>query len=193
MLVKGSAAVLCKSNIMSQRNNAGFTLVELVLGIVVFSVAMVMILSVVMPQAKRGIDPIWQVRSITLAQSLLNEITSKAFDENSITASGRQACSPCSSLAQLGSDGEVRSNFDDIDDFTNLNLEGVEIADSSYNAYSSTTGDLFLGFQASIEVFYDANFDGIADTNIGNQKLIKIIVTTPDGEPIPFSTYRTNF
>jgi MSHA pilin protein MshD len=179
----------------------GFTLVELVIGIVLFSVAMVTIVSVIMPQAKRAIDPLWQVRGVSLAQSLLTEISSKAFDEASITSAGISACNhggvSCTESSSLGPDlNESRSNFDDIDDYHNLVLTtGAEIVNTSGAAINSDMADLFLGFEARVSVFYDDNSDGIADgsgTYVGNLKLISVVVITPGGEQIPFAAYRRN-
>lgn len=191
------------------QSQSGFTLIELIVGIVVFSVALVMLVSVIMPQTRKGIDPIWQVRAVTLGQSLLNEVSSKAFDENSITNRGRQACNAgtaCSDSSSLGPDlGESRNNFDDIDDFHGLVVNGSEIANASQTTLSAATATLFQGFQAQIVVFYDANYDGINDddidqddsvdtgTLVGNQKRIEVTVITPEGERIVFSTYRNNF
>lgn len=187
----------------------GFTLIELVVGIVLFSIAMVFISSIILPQAKRGVDPIWQVRSVTLAQSLLNEIASKAFDENNIVNGTFQACNnivDCTTSSQLGPDtGETRSLFDDIDDYHGLALSGADISNSSGLSYSADVSDLFLGFEAEVMVFYDANTDGINDddtdqdgsldsgTLVAEQKHIVINVTTPGGEVLVFSTYRNNF
>lgn len=189
-------------------NAKGFTLIELVIGIVLFSVAMVTIVSVIMPQTRQGIDPLWQVRAVTLAQSLFSEISSKAFDESSTTTSGRQACNngtSCTESSNMGADtGENRSNYDDIDDYHGLSLTGLEISNSSEASASTQVSDLFLGFEAKISVVYDDNTDGIndddtdADGNLdsgtltGNQKLITVIITTPGGEEIPFSAYRKN-
>lgn len=190
----------------SGKHQSGFTLIELIVGIVVFSVALVMLASVIMPQTRKGIDPIWQVRAVTLGQSLLNEVSSKAFDENSITNNGRQACIACSVSNELGpDDDESRNNFDDIDDFKGLELTGANIANASEAILSADTTRLFQGFQAEIDVFYDANYDGINDddvdqddnldtgTLVANQKRIEVTVITPEGERISFSTYRNNF
>jgi MSHA pilin protein MshD len=192
-----------------QKANQGFTLVELIIGIVLFSVALVTVVSVIMPQTRKAIDPIWQVRSVTLAQSILTEISSKAFDEASITSSGRKACNDsvaCSASGSLGADvGESRNTFDDIDDYNGLRLIGGDITNSSDASLTALTTDLFLGFEAQITVFYDDNQDGINDDDIdqdgtldsgnvvGNRKLIKVSVFTPDGEEIPFASYRSNF
>lgn len=191
-----------------KRKSKGFTLIELIIGIVLFSVAMVTIVSVIMPQSKQAIDPLWQVRAVTLAQSLLSEISSKAFDEASITSAGRQACNntnSCTLSNAMGADtGESRNNYDDIDDYHGLNLTGLEISNTSQSSLSTQMSDLFLGFEARISVVYDDNTDGINDDDInndgnldsgsltGNQKLITVTVITPGGEEIPFSAYRKN-
>ncbi len=187
----------------------GFTLVELIVGIVLFSIAMVTIVSVIMPQIKNGIDPIMQVRSVTLAQSLLSEISAKAFDEASLSNNGRVTCNhttSCTSSAALGWDAnESRQNFDDVDDYHGLALSGVAIANASEASVTALTEDLFLGFSAKISVVYDDNADGINDddinndgtldsgTLVGNRKLISVVVTTPAGEQMVFATYRNNF
>lgn len=203
--LKKSASASCY-NSNKAKPQSGFTLIELIVGIVVFSVALVMLTSVIMPQTRKGIDPIWQVRALTLGQSLLNEISSKAFDENSITNNGRQACTACSNSNSLGADaGETRANFDDIDDYNGLILSGVDISNTTQATLSADTANLFLGFEAQIRVFYDANYDGVNDddtdqddtldtgTLTANQKLLEVTIITPDGERIPFSTYRNNF
>ncbi|MFT6267456.1 MAG: MSHA pilin protein MshD [Alphaproteobacteria bacterium] len=197
------------NHLNKKHNSKGFTLVELVIGIVLFSVAMVTIVSVIMPQSRQGIDPLWQVRAVSLAQSLLTEISAKAFDEASITAGGRKACNngttPCTSSGNLGIEAaETRNSFDDIDDYDGLELSGEAIINVSQSTLTNNISDLFLGFEARISVVYDDNTDGINDddtngdnildsgTLIGNQKLIRVIVVTPGGEEIPFSAYRKN-
>lgn len=192
-----------------KHTSKGFTLIELIVGIMLMSIALVVVTSVLMPQLRKGIDPIWQVRSVTLAQSLLSEISSKAFDESSITNTGWVACNhvvDCSTAQNLGSDtGESRAVFDDVDDFNGLTLQGVQIINAHGESFDASVADLFLGFSASVSVYYDDNSDGIndADTNndgnldqpglVGNQKLIKVVVTTPEGENLSFTTYRANY
>ncbi|TDF34527.1 type II secretion system protein [Alteromonadaceae bacterium M269] len=61
----------------------GFTLIELVIGIVAFAIVITLVTGLILPQASRSIDPIFQVRATELAQGLLSEINAKAFDESS--------------------------------------------------------------------------------------------------------------
>ncbi len=193
---------------------SGFTLIELVIGIVVFAGAMVMVTSVIMPQTIKGIEPIWQVRAATLAQSIMDNIKSKPFDESIAQSPTREPCgitgitAPCTESASLGADlSETIDTFDDIDDFHGLTLTGSDIANLG-GLTISTNPDVqssFNGFSAVVSVFYDDNQDGINDDDLdkdgsldtgayrGTTKLINVIVITPNGENIPFALYRSNF
>jgi MSHA pilin protein MshD len=187
----------------------GFTLVELVIGMVVFAVAMVSLTNVFLPQVRKGIDPIWQVRAVTLAQSLTSEIRAKAFDENSGAGGSGGACGdslPCTASAALGPDaGESRDLFDDIDDYHGLSLQGSDIASALSNTTTFAGVDVYQGFSAQISVVYDNNADGINDddanqdmildsgTLIGSRKLVSIVILTPAGESMAFSMFRDNY
>lgn len=187
----------------------GFTLIELVVGILVFAIAMVALANVFIPQVKKGIDPIWQARAVTLAQSLASEIRAKAFDENTQFANVGGPCGGiqvCTQSGNLGSDaGETRPFFDDVDDFHGLVLQGSDIANSLGSSTDFAGVDVYAGFTASISVFYDDNEDGINDddlnqdgsldsgTLIGNRKLIQITIQTPSGENIVFAMFRNNY
>ena len=193
-----------------QHAQLGFTLIEMVMGIVAFSVVLTIIIGVLSPQATRSVTPIMNVRASELAQSLYNEISAKAFDENSgrgganvrcnedldgdlaFTSPGEIACS-----AVLGPDAGEAGNkelFDDVDDY-----HGFSAVVNSFNDVVSQDGsDLYAGFGVSITVFYDGNFDGVDDlisdpTATGRHKLITINITTPLGQTFVYSAYRSNY
>ena len=179
---------------MHVNKSAGFTLIELVIGIIVFSIALVMFTSLIVPQAIKSVDPIFQVRAAELGQSMINEIASKSFDENSDRTGGSNFCmANCTSIAYLGPDGETRESFDDVDDYNGLTVSDDQIK----NALDQTTvlagSNLYQGFSVNVRVVYDANMDGIADTIVGNTKLITVTVTTTNDEDIIFSTFRSNY
>lgn len=175
--------------------NKGFTLVELIIGIVVLSITFSVVFNLIMPASTQGASQVQQIRASELGQSLMNEITGRAFDENSDMAGGYYRCNenndvgvfqPCSTV--LGADGESRENFDDVDDYHNLNETGASIK----NSLGQSLGELYLGFNVFVTVVYDGNYDGIADTN-QQAKLITINVTTPTLDVITFSAYKVNF
>ncbi|WP_340676979.1 type II secretion system protein [Paraglaciecola sp.] len=190
---------------VSQRKiSSGFTLIELVIGIMVFAIAISLFLSLIVPQARRSVDPMLQVRASELAQSLMSEIASKAFDENSSRHGGTSRCNEnsnnCTVSRLLGEDlGESRNTYNDVDDYNGLNESGAIIQNSLGASISLDGSLLYEGFSAQVSVYYDDDMDGIDDAitggpnNIGNTKLIRITVTTPTGENIIFSSYRSNY
>jgi MSHA pilin protein MshD len=184
---------------ITQPASLGFTLIELVVGIVVFAIALTLFSSLLVPQAIKSIDPIYQVRATELAQSLLNEISAKSFDENSSRSGGLLRCNevgalPCTAIANLGPDaGETRENFNDVDDYHNLSEIDGDILNSLGESISIGGIGLYQGFQANVSVLYDDDVDGIDDGVIGNRKLIIVSLVTPNDEVIVFSTYRNNY
>ena len=201
---------------LTRRNNIrqlGFTLIEMIVGIVIFAVALTLVTTLIFPQAGRSVDPIMQVRATELAATLLREITAKKFDEN---GTGSIRCnddlnddgdftdtgeSTCTAAIDLGPEsGESRtttaSNFDDVDDYNGL-LQGAGQTDS---VIRNSLGEvlivdsqtLYAGFSVSVSVIYDGNLDGIADTD-QTSKLVTVSITTPGQETLQFSTYRSNY
>jgi MSHA pilin protein MshD len=174
---------------------SGFTLIELVIGIVVFSIALVLFTSLIVPQAIRSVDPIFQVRAAELGQSLINEITSKSFDEESDRTGGGTPCNAtCTGTTNLGpDDGESRTSFNDVDDYHGLNVSDGNIKNSLNETTILNSNNLYQGFSLNVSVVYDAAMDGTADTVVGSTKLITVTVTTPNDEDIIFSSFRSNY
>lgn len=181
----------------------GFTLIELVVGIVIFAVAMVLVVSFLQPQVRNGIDPIWQVRAASLGQSLSNEILAKPFDQNSNQVGGMQRCNEgvsCTASGDLGPDaGENRGSYNDVDDYHGLNVSGEDIF-NSLGLNTEVDGTyIYAGFNAQVSVVYDNNLDGVNDdgansgTLVANKKLITVTITTPGGERITISSVKGNF
>ena len=65
------------------KSQTGFTLLELVIGIVVFTISLTIVLSLIVPQAEQTAEPFRQVKAAKLGQSLMNDILSRSYDENS--------------------------------------------------------------------------------------------------------------
>ncbi|GAB3027347.1 type IV pilus modification PilV family protein [Bowmanella dokdonensis] len=194
----------------------GFTLVELVIGIVVFAVALAFAGSFILPQAKRSIDPIFQVRATELGQSLLSEIQARSFDEHSDHSGGQMRCGEdmdgdgntdfCTDAPGLGCEeaGLNRDLYDDVDDYLCLTgRNAVEVMNTPDRPMTDSDQPLYQGFMVAFEVFYDADMDGINDfdtdgdgtigSGTANLKLIRVHVTTPNQETISFATYRGNY
>ena len=184
---------------------AGFTLIEVVIGIMVFAIAMSLFISFIVPQARQSVDPILQVRASELAQSLMSEIASKAFDEYSQRTGSNMRCNEsgnpvCTQSSLLGPDsGETRNAYNDVDDYNGLNASGSNIQNGLGAAITLDGSVLYAGFTVTVRVFYDDDMDGIDDAltggaaYVGNSKLIRITITTPGGDDMVFSSYRSNY
>lgn len=86
---------------MSNRRQAGFTLIELVIFMIIVSIGVVGILSVMNNVVKSSADPMIRKQAATLADSILEEILLKAYTDPDST--------------EVGETG--RDNYDDVDDF----------------------------------------------------------------------------
>ncbi|GGD61898.1 MSHA pilin protein MshD [Lacimicrobium alkaliphilum] len=180
----------------------------MVIGIIVLGIALTLITSFLLPQSTRSIDPIYQARATELAQSLLNEISAKSFDQNSDRSGGSQRCGEdmdgdgnadlCTTAAGLGLDaGEDCSNrdsFNDVDDYFCIsNINAVTVLNTPDRPMNPSLQPLYQDFLVSVEGFYDGNMDGNNDGAISSLKLIRVSITTPNSETLDFTTYRGNY
>jgi len=82
----------------------GVTLIELVISMLIISVALVGILSVINLTTRHSADPLLQRQALAIAESYLEEITAQAYSGGASTG---------------------RAHFDDVDDYHGLNDSGV--------------------------------------------------------------------
>ncbi|WP_144212322.1 type IV pilus modification PilV family protein [Shewanella donghaensis] len=159
----------------------GFTLIELVVGMLVLSIAIVLLTSMLLPQGDRAVETLSRVRSAELAHSVMNEIWAKRFDENTNSNGGIPACNAPLGVAcstNLGPNGESRNDYNDVDDYIGLNINS-NILDST-----QTYAEVYLGYGLEVDVEY---LNGQA------AKLITVEVTTPNGEVISYQAVRSNY
>ncbi|WP_445777852.1 type IV pilus modification PilV family protein [Shewanella sp.] len=165
--------------------HGGFTLIELVIGMLVIAVGIVMLTSMLFPQADRAAATLQRVRSAELAHSVMNEIWGKRYDQNTNANGGVPACNApaglsCSAASLLGNDGENRDAFNDVDDY-----QGLSEASNMLNS-SQTYAQAYPGFKLSVTVSY-------LDATTQAEKLITVDVTTPANEVITYQAVRSNY
>ena len=107
---------------------AGMTMIELVVTIVILAIALLGITFAIQGGVSRSADTTLQVRTVALAQAYLDEILGKRFDENTRV----RGVPPCRASAPVGRQcsavlepeaGEIRSRYDDVDDYNGLDEE----------------------------------------------------------------------
>ena len=158
----------------------GFTLLELVIGIVVFTISLTVVLSLIVPQAEQTAEPFRQVKAAKLGQSLMNDILSRSYDENSDRSPPFETCNSkgnCSTT--LGPEEASEDDYDDVDD---------------YNGYVvSNVGGNYNNFGFAVTVDYDSDLDDSTPSDGQTFKRIDIAVTAPDGQVYNFSAYRGSY
>ncbi|HSG50998.1 MAG TPA: prepilin-type N-terminal cleavage/methylation domain-containing protein [Rheinheimera sp.] len=176
----------------------GVTLIELIVGIVVLAISLTIITSVLGPLSVKSADPWHQVRSAELGQSLMNEILAKAFDEHSSRSgsllrcneTGAEACTAETSFGPDCANGvascgagarEQRAEFDDVDDFHNLDVTGDDI--NNIFGDDARMADIYRAYRLQVQVSY-AN---------ANTKRIQLRITTPTGDVVDFAALKGNW
>lgn len=183
------------NNAIYQVTQKGFTLIETIVGIVVLAISFSVLTSLIFPISEQSADQLHQVKAAELAQSMLNEIQNKAFDQHSDMAGGRVRCGEnsivCSTVMgpeTISGVTETRTTFNDVDDYNALNYSVGTIENSQ-----GTILDLYTGYEMSISVCNDGDYDGNCDANTTTAKLIIVTIITPTDFSLKFSTYRANF
>ncbi|RUO19429.1 type IV pilus modification PilV family protein [Aliidiomarina haloalkalitolerans] len=186
---------------VTSASQRGFTLIEIIVGLVTLTASFVILTLMILPQAQRSAEPVLQARAAALGKALLDEISGRSFDENSDRVGGLIRCgeagTSCTAAGSLGPEsGELRPNFNDVDDYNGLvscESPGVPVGCSDLvDALGNEIADVYRNFQYSVEVCYSDPV-GLCQTDITDFKLIKVTITTPLGQEFVFSSLRGNF
>lgn len=168
---------------------AGFSLVELVVTMVVISIAVLGITNALSFAFAHQSDGLWQAKSVALAESYLEEIMARRFDE-ATPLGGVPACSPVTvPCSAVGVDGEPRAEFDDVDDYHGI--DDMPPVDANGNPLAE-----YPGFRVQVTVAY-ADAAQVAALGLDattDAKLVTVLVTPPGGKStMEFPMLRTNF
>ncbi len=182
-------------------NKRGFTLVELVVGIVVLAIAMMIMNTLLISQSKDALEPLYRLRASQLGQGIMQDVLARAYDEQSDHNGGLYRCGEvwdsdnllhdCTEPDNFGPDAgefpegdedlnDVHQDFNDVDDFI---TEGFQPAIDYGDALG---GDLATQYNNyAIKIAVEA-FDGCC-------KKIVITIKTPSNEEIRFSALKGNY
>ncbi len=145
--------------------NRGFTLIELIVAMVVISIALVGVMSVINYTTLHSADPVLRQQSIAIAESYMEEISLKNY-------------------ADPDTDGEgSRALFDDVDDYNGLTDSGAH--DQNGNAISGLENYL-------VRVSVTPQSYGPGGMAVSGKR-IDVQVTDLTGENLTLTGYRTNY
>ena len=179
------------------RNGRGSTMIELVISIVIISVALSAVTLLLSSTNRRSADPMVQQQASAIAQAYIKEILLNPFcDPNDAYAPAdcptmcvASACGACSGdtvepAAQL----ETRATFDDVCDYGN-DLPDTVVRDQLGNAIVGLEN-----YSVQVDVLDDGSvdLDGLAATN-GQALLLNVTVSHFAVDDVVISAYRANF
>lgn len=166
---------MCISHDRARARQSGTTLIEVVLFIVIISIAVAAILGLMSLVVGRSADPVVLRQSIAVAESMLQEVMAQPFTTLDLDG-GANAIGPEASETRAS----ATTPFDHVDDYHGYSLTGITTPDST------AIGGLE---QYSVSVTVEANaLTGIA---VGDGLLVTVTATGPDGLPVSISGYRT--
>ena len=165
----------------AQAKQKGMTLVEMVISIVLISIAMTAMLTAFSTSMGRSADPLWKNKSLKLGQAYLDEILSKKYDANTPLGGIPAATSISCNVAGPGGGG--RETYDDVDDYNGLSDKPPKLVTNS-----SMTG--YDDYTVEVSVVCAGTDVGVSNDNA---KLITVTVVPPNNSSMPFSAYRGNF
>lgn len=151
------------------KSQRGISLIELILFIVIISIALSALLSVLTINTKASVDPLIRKQALAIAESLLEEVELQDFSN-----------SPCG----VGCAGDVlqRNSFDDVFD---------------YNGINNITADVITGIAAlsAYKVKIDALNPASDWGTIPKDKVaeITVTVTDPSNQTLSAVGYRVNY
>jgi len=150
------------------------------------SISLSIISTLIVPTEEQSADNVLQIKAAELGQSLLNDISSRAFDNNSDMAGGRWRCDEdgqgaCTDVIGPEVGETAREQFNDVDDFHGYK-ERTDAIGGGLDGYDS--------FTLEVKVVYAGGELDIADDQA---KRITVTVTTSLGTAIEFSTHKANF
>lgn len=185
------SSILPAASVTAIKRQHGFTLIELIIGVVVLAFALSLVATLIFPQAIRSAEPVLQVRAANLAQALVEEIQGKSFDENSDRSGGSMRCGEsgapaCSTI--LGPESESRDRFDDVDDYHQLQLSQPNLRD----VLGSDLSDDYRGFSYAIAVCY-SDVTGACASTVTRFKRVQLTMTTAQEQDFVFTFIMGNY
>lgn len=174
------------------RNQTGFTLIELVIFIVIVSVALTGVLTVLNITTKSSADPIIRKQALAIAEALLEEVMLQPFtycDPDDATAATATSTAGCTTTVEaIGPDvnpnGTTETRASATDPFDNVN---------DYNSLSTTTnvaGGGAARYTANITV--TAALLNTITVASGDALLVSVSVNS-GSETIVLEGYRTRY
>lgn len=160
------------------RSQAGVTLVELVITIVIIGVALAGVLGGYSLVVGRSADTLFQSRTTAVGQAYLDEILVRRFDQ----ATGAGGSPPYSGPCRITPSGGDRDTYDVVDDYDVIDDEPPALVSGDFSSG-------YDGYRVSVDITCAGSEVGVGE----DAKRIDVSVSPPQGPDMVFTAYKGNF
>lgn len=179
------------------RRQAGVTLIELIIAIVIISVASVALLQALGFQAGRNVDPMIQSQAQLVARQYLNEVLGKPFFDPAadprFDSSLPQADVVNSIVDQSGStlSPTIRIDWDNLYEYAGYSAAATDPSGNSVAGLEGYNVSIAIDISGGLAL---GSLTNSATANCPAQlALIEVTVTDPRGQNTQLSGYRTSY
>lgn len=188
----------------------GFSIVEVVVTIVILSIALLGIVSIVRMGTQESADIMLETRAIALGQAYLDEIMGRRFDELS-DRSGLSPCfdllsanpaapRPCTEPGSFGADtgepgiGTDRDKWDDVDDYHGWDAGDGAVSGELITDAEGNTREGYANYLVAVDVTYAGTEDAWGPLTDTHAKLVTLTVSYRGQDPgWKFSSFKGNY
>ena len=181
-----------------RRHQGGLSLIELIVFIMVVSVALAGILAVLNQNTRTSADPLRRKQALAIAEALLEEVQLARFTYcDPVDANAQSAASPagCASTPEnVGPEGGNTRPFDNVNDYV------ANFGEAQAYTKDVTEADLPAGYAATVTIQPGAGLGPAgaqiaADATPANMNALRIIVnvTYSPTDAITLEGYRTRY
>ena len=189
-----------KKALVVVKHQTGLSLIELIIFIVIVSLAMAGVFAAINFNAQHSVDPVVKKQALAIAEAMLEEIELMPFtycdpnDTQATTASSTAACTT-GYIEVMGPDtisGATETRYSATTPFDNVN---------DYNGFSMAAGAILditdlSGYAMSVTVVNNA-LNGVGVTNVSTTPslslLITVTVTGPNNTTVSLQGFRSQY
>ena len=178
---------------------AGLTIVELLMFMVIVGIALAGILQVMRFTTANSADPLRRKQALMIAEALLEEVRQSGFtycDPGSPDAAEATSTAACTIKENWGNEAPSPRPYDNVNDY-------VGAAGAATAAFNGATGGLadvlgrplnLAGYGATVAITPDRLGDIVAGAGADSEALrIRIVVTYGGGDPVTLDGYRARY
>ena len=174
--------------------HSGFSLLELLVFIVIVSIALLGLVGLFASNVRGSADVLLRQQAIEVAHAYMETVKHRKWNHatpvgGGCVNTGSGYCPGGPAAVAIGNDGQARPSYDDIDDYNGINEAPMTL---------DPTGNLvpvpgLSNYRVQVSVSQPVAATALSGVPAADQRLITVTVTAPDGQRIVLHGYRTNY